>query len=124
VLGLGLKNLALQAHVKGLELVVAVRPTVPDTLVGDPGRLRQVLLNLVGNAIKFTEHGEVMVRLDATQLAPDTVELHMTVADTGIGIPAAKQRLILEPFTQADSSMTRKYGGTGLGLPIANNWSS
>ncbi len=119
VLGLSMKNLAVQAHAKGLELALAIQPAVPDTLVGDPGRLRQILINLVGNAIKFTEHGEVVVRVNATVLAPDTVELHVTVTDTGIGIPAAKQRHILEPFTQADSSTTRRYGGTGLGLAIA-----
>jgi two-component system, sensor histidine kinase and response regulator len=118
-LGASLKTLALRAHEKGLELAYTVQSEVPDALVGDPGRLRQILVNLVGNAVKFTEHGEVVLEVEATSAVTDTVELHVTVKDTGIGIPADKQRLILEPFTQADGSMTRKYGGTGLGLAIS-----
>jgi len=118
-LGTTLKTLALRAHEKGLELACAVQPEVRDTLVGDSGRLRQILVNLVGNAIKFTECGEVVVEVEAASHVTDTVELHVAVRDTGIGIPADKQRLILEPFTQADGSMTRRYGGTGLGLAIS-----
>jgi PAS domain S-box-containing protein len=118
-LGASVKTLALRAHQKGLELAYAVQSEVPDTVVGDPGRLRQILVNLVGNAVKFTEQGEVVVAVEATSPVTATVELHVSVKDTGIGIPADKQGLILEPFTQGDSSMTRKYGGTGLGLAIS-----
>lgn len=118
-LGASLKTLALQAHEKGLELAYAVQPEVPGALLGDVGRLRQILINLVGNALKFTAQGEVVVQLKTVSQTADAVELHMAVMDTGIGIPADKQRLILEPFTQADGSTTRQYGGTGLGLAIA-----
>jgi PAS domain S-box-containing protein len=125
-LGAALKTLALRAHEKGLELVCGVQPDIPDALIGDPGRLRQVLVNLVGNAIKFTERGEVVVavQLEAqahsgAPAADEEIVLHFSVRDTGIGIPAEKQRLIFEPFTQSDGSTTRKYGGTGLGLTIS-----
>ena len=118
-LGVWLKTLALRAHEKGLELAYTVQPAVPEMVVGDPGRLRQVLVNLVGNAIKFTAHGEVVVGVEVTAPLTETVALHVAVTDTGIGIPVDKQRLILEPFTQADGAMTRKYGGTGLGLAIS-----
>ena len=113
-----LKPLALRAHQKGLELAVDVAWDTPDALVGDPGRLRQVLLNLVGNALKFTERGSVVVRMRAEEETADTVELHVTVTDTGIGIPPDKQALVFEAFEQADTSTTRRYGGTGLGLAI------
>src|SRR5262249_15207524 len=117
-----LKALALRAHQKGLELILHVRPNVPDALVGDVGRLRQVVINLVNNALKFTSSGEIV--LEVTQAGPDSEptlerELHFAVRDTGIGIPAEKLQLIFEPFAQADGSTTRKHGGTGLGLTIS-----
>jgi len=114
-----LKALALRAHQKGLEIADFVQPEVPEWSLGDPGRLRQVLMNLVGNAIKFTEQGEVVVRVAVEGQTADPVRLHFTVSDTGIGIPAEKQKGIFEPFVQADASTTRRYGGTGLGLAIA-----
>jgi signal transduction histidine kinase/DNA-binding response OmpR family regulator/sensor domain CHASE-containing protein len=119
ILGSTLKTLALRAHQKGIELVHYVQPEVPDALIGDPGRLRQILINLAGNAIKFTPQGEVVVRVELERQTPQEVCLHITVTDTGIGIPQEQQRLVLEPFTQADGSTTRKYGGTGLGLTIS-----
>jgi signal transduction histidine kinase/DNA-binding response OmpR family regulator len=119
LLGDTLKSLALRAHRKGLELNCDIRPDVPDRLVGDPHRLRQILVNLVGNAIKFTEAGEVTVRAELKENGQDGIHLHFTVVDTGIGIPADKLRLIFDPFAQADGSTTRKYGGTGLGLTIS-----
>jgi signal transduction histidine kinase/DNA-binding response OmpR family regulator len=117
-LGTTLKTLALRAHQKGLELACHVQPEVPEAVVGDPGRLRQILVNLVGNAIKFTEQGEVVVYVKTEAQTAQAVCLHVAVTDTGVGIPADKQHLILEPFTQADGSTTRRYGGTGLGLAI------
>jgi PAS domain S-box-containing protein len=148
VLGATLRALAIRAHRRGLELVCQQRPGVPDALVGDAGRLRQVLINLVGNAIKFTDHGEVVVEVKAEEephaktprrkegkageeekdsspsslggLAPlREVLLHFSVRDTGIGIPPEKQATIFRAFEQEDTSTTRKYGGTGLGLTIA-----
>jgi signal transduction histidine kinase/DNA-binding response OmpR family regulator len=117
-LGETLKTVAPLAHRKGLELAYEVTPDVPDGLVGDSGRIRQIVLNLVGNAVKFTERGEVTVAVDASE-AVDGIMLHMVVRDTGIGIPEEKRHTIFEAFTQADSSTTRRYGGTGLGLAIA-----
>ncbi len=114
-----MKTLGLRAHQKGLEIAYDLQSEAPETVIGDPGRLRQVLLNLVGNAIKFTERGEVTVIVEATSQTADQVDLHFVVSDTGIGIPAARQAAIFEPFTQADGSMTRQYGGTGLGLTIS-----
>jgi signal transduction histidine kinase/DNA-binding response OmpR family regulator len=116
------RGLALRAHQKKLELVLEVRPNVPGRVAGDPIRLRQVLVNLIGNAIKFTERGEVLVEVSAARSAAarDEAELHFSVKDTGIGIPADKLETIFEAFTQADGSMTRNYGGTGLGLAIAS----
>lgn len=110
------ETLAPRAHGKGLELVVDVRPQVPIVVAGDPTRLRQVLTNLLGNAVKFTERGEVGVRVEA-----DTQRgmVRFTVWDTGIGIPAEQQAAVFHPFAQADSSTTRNYGGTGLGLTIS-----
>jgi PAS domain S-box-containing protein len=114
-----LLTVALRAHQKGLELACHLPPEVPDALVGDPGRLRQVVLNLMGNAIKFTARGEVVVRVRVQSRDEQNITLHFTVSDTGIGIPREKHRLIFEPFTQADGSTTRNYGGTGLGLAIS-----
>jgi len=118
-LGDALRTLAVRAHQKGLELICHVLPETPEALVGDPGRLRQMVMNLVGNAIKFTERGEVLVRVALWSEADQQVCLHLVVADTGIGVPAEKQQSIFKPFEQADSSATRKYGGTGLGLAIS-----
>ncbi|MEW6313816.1 MAG: response regulator [Pseudomonadota bacterium] len=115
-----LKPLAFRAHAKKLELIGSIDPEVPDALLGDPGRVRQILINLVGNALKFTQHGEVEVAVDTVAVAGDDVWLHFAVRDTGIGIPAEKQKSIFEAFSQADTSTTRKYGGTGLGLTICN----
>ena len=116
-----MKTLRFRAQQKCLTLTCQVPPDVPNQLRGDPGRLRQVLVNLVGNAIKFTKEGGVTVRVTTeSDAAAAEAVLHFAVADTGIGIPAEKQRGIFEAFTQADSSMTRKYGGTGLGLAISS----
>ncbi|MHB8655159.1 MAG: PAS domain S-box protein [Terriglobia bacterium] len=114
-----MKSLALRAHEKGLELAYHFHPEVPRVLSGDPVRLRQIVINLVGNAIKFTERGEVVVRVEPESKTVSTIVLHYSVSDTGIGIPADKQQLIFEAFSQSDSSTTRKYGGTGLGLAIS-----
>ncbi|HZY88753.1 MAG TPA: PAS domain S-box protein, partial [Gemmataceae bacterium] len=113
-----LKSLAPRAHKKGLELACHVAPEVPDALVGDWGRLRQVLVNLVGNAVKFTGRGEVAVAVCCDGATAEEVRLHVAVRDTGIGIAPRKLEAIFDPFEQADSSTTRKYGGTGLGLAI------
>ncbi len=111
--------LALRAEEKQLEYLCLLEPEVPVRLRGDPGRLRQVLLNLAGNAIKFTATGEVSLRISLQTDGKDRVQLHFAIADTGIGIPAGKIPLLFQPFTQADSSVTRHYGGTGLGLAIS-----
>jgi signal transduction histidine kinase/DNA-binding response OmpR family regulator len=113
-----LKPLAFRAHQKGIELLVDVKPNVPDVLMGDPVRLRQVLVNLVGNAIKFTPSGEVIIRVDSGPAADEPVSLHIEVVDTGVGIEVSKQVEIFKAFTQGDGSTTRRYGGTGLGLTI------
>jgi PAS domain S-box-containing protein len=137
-----LRSLALRAHKRGIELVGQIHSEVPDSFVGDAGRLRQVLTNLIGNAIKFTEKGEVVLEVgirrpgvggrktevngEATKtssderLQPDSCDLCFSVRDTGIGIPSDKQQKIFQAFEQADSSTTRRYGGTGLGLSIAS----
>ncbi len=117
-----LRTLASRAHAKGLELACRIAPGVPDALVGDPARLRQVVVNLVGNAIKFTGRGEVVVSVDSDPDAPPDivgVAIRVAVADTGIGIEAGKLAAIFAPFEQADGSTTRRYGGTGLGLSIS-----
>lgn len=118
-MGEALKALGHLAHRKGLELAWHVDAGVPTWLMGDSGRLRQILVNLVMNAIKFTERGEVVVSVKVESKTPQEVELHFSVRDTGIGIPAEKRKLIFAAFAQADSSTTRKYGGTGLGLTIS-----
>jgi two-component system sensor histidine kinase/response regulator len=112
--------LALRAHQMSLELIVNVDATVPTTVRGDPGRLRQILVNLIGNAIKFTQRGEVVLRVTTEAVTPHEVLLHFSVRDTGIGIPLDRQKRVFEAFTQADGSTTRTYGGTGLGLTIAS----
>jgi PAS domain S-box-containing protein len=120
-LGDAVKILAQRAHAKGLELAWGVADDVPDWVVGDAARLRQVLLNVVGNAVKFTDHGEVVVSVHRLPSAdgPPT-DLLFSVRDTGIGIAPDKQRAVFEPFVQVDSSMSRRYGGTGLGLSISS----
>jgi CheY-like chemotaxis protein/HPt (histidine-containing phosphotransfer) domain-containing protein len=119
-LGDTLKALAFRARQKGLGLNWRVDSAIPDDLIGDVGRLRQILVNLVGNALKFTERGQVAVEVGQQQATSDSIVLRFQVRDTGIGIASEKQRLIFEPFTQADSSTTRKHGGTGLGLGISS----
>ncbi len=114
-----LKTLALRADKKRLELIMRVSPGVPMRVVGDPTRLRQLIVNLVGNAIKFTESGNVIVDAEIEKESAGTVGLHIRVSDTGIGIPLEKQSLIFESFAQADGSTTRRFGGTGLGLAIS-----
>jgi two-component system, sensor histidine kinase and response regulator len=113
-----LKTLAMRASDKGLELVCDISPEVPMALIGDPGRLRQVLVNLIGNALKFTAQGEVVLQVSQEAGAGGDCLLHLAVSDTGIGIAADKLGSIFEAFSQEDSSITRKYGGTGLGLTI------
>jgi two-component system sensor histidine kinase/response regulator len=110
-----LQPMALAAHKKGLELACRVAPDVPQTLVGDANRLRQVLINLLGNGVKFTEHGEVSASISLETITDDQVELHFVVSDTGMGISKDKQELLFSPFVQGNGS---KYGGTGLGLAI------
>ncbi len=117
-----LKTLALRAHEKGLELLCEVAPEVPESVRGDSNRLRQIVVNLVGNAIKFTREGEVALCVKALEIEGAQRLLQFTVSDTGIGIPPEKQKLIFEPFSQADTSATRKYGGTGLGLAISTSF--
>ncbi len=122
-LGHAMKSLAVGAHQKDLELACFVPPELPDFVLGDPVRLRQVVLNLAGNAIKFTDQGEVVLRVEAQpegeEADPHSLTLHFSVSDSGIGIPQEKQALIFEPFAQADTSTTRRFGGTGLGLSIS-----
>jgi len=117
-LGETMKALAFRAHQKGLELIYEVQPEVPEAVVGDPGRVRQIVVNLVGNSIKFTERGEISLSVAQEEESAKTASLHFAVKDTGVGIPADKQQKIFEAFAQADGSMARKYGGTGLGLTI------
>jgi PAS domain S-box-containing protein len=111
--------LVLRAAEKGLEIACRVAPEIPDLLRGDSGRVQQVLVNLLGNAVKFTEAGEIFVNVNAESITTDRVRLHISVSDTGIGIPADKLDQIFRPFEQAESSTTRRFGGTGLGLAIS-----
>ena len=117
-LGETTKALGFRAHQKGLELICEVQPDVPEFVLGDPGRIRQIVVNLIGNSIKFTERGEVLLSVAQVSESSDSALLHFAVKDTGIGIPAEKQQRVFEAFSQADDSMARKYGGTGLGLAI------
>ena len=117
-LGETMKSLSIRAHQKGLELVYEVQPDVPEAVIGDPGRIRQVLINLVGNAMKFTDSGEVFVSVCEDPSSDEVTCLHFMVKDTGAGIPKEHQEKIFAAFSQADGSMTRRYGGTGLGLTI------
>ena len=114
------KALSLRAQEKGLELACEIPPDVPEGLQGDPTRLRQIVMNLVGNALKFTDAGEVVVKVEIEEEKNDEVMLHFSVRDTGVGIPLEKQQIIFEAFAQADNSTTRQYGGTGLGLSISS----
>jgi signal transduction histidine kinase/DNA-binding response OmpR family regulator len=117
--GDAVRPLAMRAHLKGLELAYEVHPDVPEMLVADPHRLRQIFTNLIGNAIKFTEQGEVVLTVERESQGGPEVWLHCAVRDTGVGIPVEKQQAIFQAFEQADSSTTRKHGGTGLGLTIS-----
>ncbi len=114
-----LKTLCVKAAQNSLDLIYDVDPAIPDQLVGDPLRLRQVITNLIGNAVKFTTRGQVALSCRVVNQLPDAVELEFCVADTGIGIKQDKLDLIFDTFAQADGSTTRKYGGTGLGLSIS-----
>lgn len=119
-LGDAIKGLGFRAHSKGLELACRIDPEIPGGLLGDASRLRQIILNLVGNAIKFTETGEVVLEIGCVRKSADQVTLHFAVIDTGIGISAENCLKIFQEFEQADASTTRKYGGTGLGLAICS----
>jgi CheY-like chemotaxis protein len=116
-----LRSLSLKAQEKNLELVLDLDPKIPERLVGDPGRIRQVLLNLIGNALKFTLQGEIIVRAQVASLNSKILKIIIEVSDTGVGIPAQMQDKVFEAFTQEDGSTTRRFGGTGLGLSITKN---
>jgi two-component system, sensor histidine kinase and response regulator len=120
VLETSAKTLSLLAQGKGLELTCEIEPDVPEVIIADPPRLRQIILNLMGNAIKFTERGEVAVTAALDSSPGDRLQLHFTIRDSGLGIPREKQKSIFAAFSHADSSTTRKYGGTGLGLTICS----
>jgi signal transduction histidine kinase/DNA-binding response OmpR family regulator len=120
-LGETIRAIAFRAQQKGLELIYEVDPEITEPVLGDPGRLRQIVVNIVGNAIKFTERGEILVSVTKEEDTKESVSIHFAVKDTGVGIPPEKLNLIFQPFSQADGSMTRKYGGTGLGLTICRN---
>jgi protein-histidine pros-kinase len=109
----------IQARQKGLALTCEIAPEVPSKVIGDSARLRQILVNLLGNALKFTAHGGVWLNAAVERTSAYDIEIHFAVNDTGIGVPKDKQHLIFQPFAQADGSMTRNYGGTGLGLSIS-----
>jgi PAS domain S-box-containing protein len=120
--GDAVKSLALRAHEKKLELAIDIAPEVPDWLLGDAGRLRQIIINLVNNAIKFTHRGEIVVDVNLQELADGQAQLLFCVSDTGIGIPPEKLEKVFQAFEQADTSTTRQYGGTGLGLAIVRRY--
>ncbi|RPJ45241.1 MAG: PAS domain-containing protein, partial [Candidatus Latescibacterota bacterium] len=113
--------LAIRAERKGVELSCHIPPDVPEAVIGDPGRLRQVFVNLIGNAVKFTEEGEILVRAEVKERSQESTLFRFTVRDTGIGIPDEKRRTVFQPFEQADGSSTRRHGGTGLGLAIVRD---
>ena len=115
------RNAELRAQQKGLELTCDIRPEVPDAVIGDLSRLRQIIVNLIGNSIKFTESGAVGLSIGVDSRTPVELRLHFVVTDTGVGIPPEKQKLIFDAFSQADSSTARKFGGTGLGLSICSH---
>jgi signal transduction histidine kinase/CheY-like chemotaxis protein len=115
-------TLALKAQEKGLELVCHILPDVPTALIGDPGKLRQIIVNIAGNSLKFTEEGEIVIRVEMESETTDSAKLHFMVSDTGIGIPQDKLDSIFKNFEQVDGSVTRKYGGTGLGLSITRQF--
>lgn len=119
-LGDAVKTLAYRAEQKNVELLCHILPEVPDVLQGDPGRLRQIIVNLVGNAIKFTDEGEIVLRVKKLSEAEDVVQLQFSVSDTGSGIPKEKQDIIFHAFEQVDNSRTRSFSGTGLGLAISS----
>ncbi len=119
-LGDTMRSLAVRAHAKGLELAISIDHRIPGRLVGDISRIRQVIVNLVSNAIKFTEAGEVLLDLSQLEQLSDAVRIRFSVEDTGIGIPPEKLNRVFQEFEQADSSTTRKYGGSGLGLAIGS----
>jgi CheY-like chemotaxis protein len=108
----------LRAEQKGLQLIASVARNLPAGVIGDPLRLRQILLNLIGNAVKFTEQGRITLAASAETAVAGKLQIHITVTDTGIGIPVEQQKTIFDPFAQADNSVTRRFGGTGLGLSI------
>jgi len=118
VLSETMKPLSFRSQQKGLALNYEIQPNVPKALLGDSGRIRQVLINLVGNSIKFTEAGKILITVEDQSSDRATARLHIAVKDTGVGIPEEEQGKIFEAFSQADGSMARKYGGTGLGLTI------
>ena len=120
LLGDTMQTLGIRAHARGLELALQIRPDVPDLLTGDPHRLRQIVVNLVGNAVKFTEQGEVTMLVETVGRREGQVRLRFVVRDTGVGIPLAAQGRIFKAFAQADSSTTRRFGGSGLGLAITS----
>jgi CheY-like chemotaxis protein len=113
--------LGMRAADKGLEMACRIAPNLSDMLVGDPGRLRQIVTNLVGNSLKFTEKGEIVINVEEDSKTDSEIGLHVSVKDTGIGIPPEQQKKVLDAFTQADASTTRKFGGTGLGLAICKS---
>ncbi len=119
-LGETMKMLGFRAQKKGLELVYEIAPEIPSALYGDPGRIRRILYNLVGNAVKFTDQGDVLLTVTQESRTDEEVCLHFAVKDSGIGVPLEQQRTIFEPFSQADGSVTRKHDGIGLGLTIAS----